>query len=63
MDVKNCSNGEGDLSVKASEGLLTVCGRKGSLSFQKEFTLKGLTNPDQVNASLSEDGILTITVL
>ncbi|KAB7503650.1 hypothetical protein Anas_09087 [Armadillidium nasatum] len=61
MDVKSYGNGDGDVSVKASEGYVTVTGKKGPLTFKKEFTISGLTKPDQVNASVSEDGVLTIT--
>lgn len=59
VDVKDFVDGH--LDVKAEEGAIVVTGRKGPCSFERRFSIAGLTQPDKVAASLSADGVLTIT--
>lgn len=59
MDVKDFADGE--LDLKSDGEVLTVHGAKAGVSFKREFSLPGLAAPELVTASLSEDGVLTIT--
>ncbi|KAK8723212.1 hypothetical protein OTU49_011914 [Cherax quadricarinatus] len=59
VDVKDFVDGH--LDVKAQEGAIIVTGRKGPCSFERRFSISGLSEPDKVSASLSADGVLTIT--
>ncbi|CAL4096772.1 unnamed protein product [Meganyctiphanes norvegica] len=52
---------DGNLTVKGVQGAVIVKGSKGGLSFKRTFTLPGLTKPEEVVASLSADGVLSIT--
>lgn len=59
LDVKDYA--DGDLDLKSDGEVLTVSGGKGGVTFKREFSLPGLDAPELVTASLSEDGVLTIT--
>lgn len=59
LDVKDFADGE--LDLKSDGEVLTVTGSKGGTTFKREFSLPGLAAPEQVTASLSEDGVLTVT--
>lgn len=49
------------LDVKAEQGAIVVTGKKGTVSFERRFSIPGLSQPDKVAAALSADGVLTIT--
>ncbi|XP_068201378.1 uncharacterized protein [Palaemon carinicauda] len=59
VDVKDFVDGH--LDVKAIDGVVIVSGKKGHYTFERRFTVAGLTQPDKVAAALSADGVLTIT--
>ncbi|KAF2355908.1 Alpha crystallin/Hsp20 domain [Trinorchestia longiramus] len=59
LDVRDFADGA--LDLKCSGDTLTVSGSKAGISFKKEFALPGLGDPEKVTASLSADGVLTIT--
>lgn len=59
MDVKDFADGL--LDVKALEGSVVVTGQKGNNSFERRFSIPGLSEPELVAAALSADGVLTIT--
>lgn len=59
LDVKDFADGH--LDVKALTGSIVVIGEKGSRSFERRFSIPGLSQPEKVAAALSADGILTIT--
>lgn len=59
VDVKDFVDGH--LDVKAVQGAVVVSGRKGPCSFERRFSIAGLTQPDKVSAAISTDGVLTIT--
>lgn len=59
MDVKDFADAV--LDVKALEGSIVVKGQKGTNSFERRFSIPGLSEPEKVAAALSADGVLTIT--
>ncbi|KAK7065392.1 hypothetical protein SK128_015793 [Halocaridina rubra] len=59
VDVKDFVDGH--LDVKAVQGAVIVSGRKGPCSFERRFSIAGLTQPEKVSAAISTDGVLTIT--
>lgn len=59
MDVKDFADGH--LDVKAVAGAVLVTGKKGTCSFERRFSIPGLSQPEKVAAALSADGVLTIT--
>ncbi|KAG7155781.1 uncharacterized protein LOC121854545 [Homarus americanus] len=59
VDVKDFVDGH--LDVKAEKGAIVVVGKKGTCSFERRFSIPGLSQPDLVAAALSADGVLTIT--
>lgn len=59
MDVKDFADGL--LDVKALAGSIVVTGQKGTNSFERRFSIPGLSEPEKVAAALSADGVLTIT--
>jgi HSP20 family molecular chaperone IbpA len=59
LDVKDFA--EGSLDLKCAGDTLTVTGSKAGISFKREFELPALGDPEKVTASLSADGVLTIT--
>lgn len=59
MDVKDFVDGL--LDVKALDGSVMVTGQKGTNSFERRFSIPGLSEPEKVAAALSADGVLTIT--
>ncbi|KAA0195373.1 hypothetical protein HAZT_HAZT010393 [Hyalella azteca] len=59
LDVKDFA--DGSLDLKCAGDTLTVTGSKAGISFKREFELPALGDPEKVTASLSADGVLTIT--
>ncbi|KAK4320532.1 hypothetical protein Pmani_008596 [Petrolisthes manimaculis] len=59
LDVKDFADAH--LDVKALAGSIVVTGEKGKRSFERRFSIPGLSKPEMVAAALSADGVLTIT--
>ena len=59
LDVKDFADGE--LDLKSDGEVLTITGSKNGTTFKREFSLPGMGAPESVSASLSEDGVLTVT--
>ena len=61
MDVKNFVGApDRNLDVKGCDGGCTISGTRGPLSFKRTFDLPGLKDPNQIQATVSQDGVLTV---